>query len=246
MSLSKTSLLDNVKKQFTFKLKAYKQVFISLIFIQLLAVFFSFNGVGMMGSSSESIEIDIQFYSADMVIIFTIIWAFITAILITTTAYKKDDFTFVTNQLSSNLSNMLFLLTGSIVGGITAMLSTSLMKIIMNIFGGLGYISASPSLSEIVIGYSSTILYILLFSGLGYLFGTLVQISKAFAVLIPGVFIGAGILGAGSLGFEWVKGMYQFIFTEPSVLVFVLKVLVIVAMLFTSSIALSNRMEVRE
>jgi hypothetical protein len=246
MSLSKTSLLDIVKKQFTFKLKAYKQVYISLIFIQLLAVFFSFNGVGMMGSSSESIEIDIQFYSADMVIIFTIIWAIITAILITTTAYKNDDFTFVTNRLSSNLSNMLFLLTCSIVGGITAMLSTSLMKMIMNIFGGLGYISANPSLSEIVIGYSSTILYILLFSGLGYLFGTLVQISKVFAVLIPGIFIGAGLLGAESLGFEWVKGMYQFIFTETSVLVFVLKVLVVVALFFTSSIALSNRMEVRE
>jgi hypothetical protein len=246
MSLSKTSLLDIVKKQYTYKFKAYKQVFTSLIFIQLLAVFFSFNGVGMMGSSSESIEIDIQFYSADMVIIFTIIWALITAILITTTPYKNDDFTFVTNRLSSNLSNMLFLLTGSIVGGITAMLSTSLMKIIMYLFGGQGYISVNPSLSEIVIGYSSTILYILLFSGIGYLFGILVQISKIFAVLIPGVFIGAGILGAGSLGFEWVKSIYQFIFTEPSILLFVLKVLIVVALLFSSSIALSNRMEVRE
>lgn len=245
MSLLKTSLLEIVKKQYTYKFKAYKQVFTSLILIQLLAVFFSFNGVGMMGSSSESIEIDIQFYSADMVIIFTIIWAFITAILITTAAYKNDDFTFVTNRLSSNLSNLLFLLTGSIVGGITAMLSTSLMKIIMYFFGGHGYIAANPSLSAVVMGYSSTILYILLFSGLGYFFGTLVQISKIFVVLIPGVFIGAGILGAGRLGFEWVNSLYQFIFTEPSILVFVLKVLVVVALLFSGSIALSNKMEVR-
>ena len=245
MSLSKTSLLDIVKKQFTYKLKAYKQVFISLIFIQLLAVFFSFNGVGMMGSSSESIEIDVQFYSADMVITFTILWAFITAILITTTAYKNDDFAFVTNRLSSNLSNVLFLLTASIVGGITAMLSTSLMRIIMYYFGGHGYISANHSLSEIVIGYSSTIFYILLFSGLGYFFGTLVQISKVFVVLIPGIIIGTGILGAGSMGFEWVESVYQFIFTEPSILLFVLKVLIVVVLLFSSSIALSNRMEVR-
>jgi hypothetical protein len=245
MSLSKTSLLDIIKKQYRYKLKAYKQVFMSLIFIQLLAVFFSFNGVGMMGSSSESIEIDIQFYSADMVIIFTILWAFITAILITTSAYKNDDFAFVTDRLSSNLSNMLFLLTASIVGGMTAMLSTSLMKIIMYFFGGHGYISANHSLSEIVMGYSSTILYILLFSSFGYFFGTLVQISKVFVVLIPGIFIGAGILGAGSLGFEWVKSVYQFIVTEPSIFVFVLKALVVVALLFSSSIALSNRMEVR-
>jgi hypothetical protein len=217
----------------------------SLVFIQLLAVFFSFNGVGMMGSSSESIEIDIQFYSADMVIIFTILWAFITAILITTTAYRNDDFAFVTNRLSSNLSNMLFLLTASIVGGTTAMLSTSLMKIIMYLFGGHGYIAANYSLSEVVMGYSSTILYILLFSGLGYLFGTLVQISKIFVIVIPGIFIGAGILGAGSLGFEWVKSIYQIIFTESSILLFVLKVLVVVALLFSGSITLSNKMEVR-
>lgn len=245
MSFVKTSLLEVVKKQYRYKVKAYKQVFMSLVFIQLLAVFFSFNGVGMMGSSSESIEIDIQFYSADMVIVFTILWAIITAILITTTAYRNDDFAFVTNRLSSNLSNMLFLLTASIVGGVTAMLSTSLMKIIMYFFGGHGYIAANHSVLEVVIGYSSTILYILLFSGLGYFFGTLVQISKIFVVLIPGIFIGAGILGAESMGFEWVKSIYQFLFTEPSILLFVLKVLVVVILLFTGSIALSNRMEVR-
>ncbi|MFP7300290.1 hypothetical protein [Neobacillus niacini] len=245
MSLSKTRLLDVVKKQYFYKFKAYKQVFVSLIFIQLLAVFFSFNGVGMMGSSSENVEIDIQFYSADMVIIFTIIWAFITAILLTTTAYKNDDFTFVSNRLSSNLSNLLYLLTASIIGGVSAMLSTSFMKIIMYLYGGQGYISASPSLSEVIIGYSSTILYIFLFSGLGYFFGTLVQISKVFAIVIPGVFIGAGILGVGSLGYEWVKSIYQFIFTESSILVFVLKALILAALLFSGSIALSNRMEVR-
>ncbi|MBY0146473.1 hypothetical protein [Neobacillus niacini] len=245
MSLVKTSMLDIVINLYKYKLKAYKQVFMSLIFIQLLAVLFSFNGVGMMGSSTESIEIDVQFYSADLVITFTILWAFITAILITTSAYKNDDFAFVTNRLSSNLSNMVFLLTASIVGGITAMLSTSLMKIIMYLFGGHGHIAANLSLSEVVLGYSSTILYILLFSGLGYFIGTLVQVSRIFVAVIPGIFIGAGILGAGSRGFEWVKSIYQFIFTEPSILLFVLKVLVIVGLLFTGSIALSNRMEVR-
>lgn len=246
MSLVKTSMLDIVIKLYRYKLKAYKQVFMSLIFIQLLAVFFSFNGVGMMGSSSESIEIDVQFYSADMVIVFTILWAFITAILITTTAYRNDDFVFVTNRLSGNLSNMLFLLTASIVGGVTAMLSTSLMKIIMYFFGGHGYIAVNHSVLEVVMGYSSTILYILLFSGLGYFFGTLVQISKVFVVVIPGIFIGAGILGAGSLGFEWVKSIYRSLFTEPSILLFILKVLVVVVLLFTGSFALSNRMEVRK
>jgi hypothetical protein len=64
MSLVKTSMLDIVKKQFRYKLKAYKQVFMSLIFIQLLAVFFSFNGVCMMGDGQDLEKESIGLYDA--------------------------------------------------------------------------------------------------------------------------------------------------------------------------------------
>ena len=103
MSLSRTSLMEVVKRQYLFKLKSFIQVFMTLVVLQLLAMLFSFNGVGMMGSSNGSVEMDIQYYSADIVVVFTMLWAFITAILITTKAYRNDDFAFVTNRLSSNL-----------------------------------------------------------------------------------------------------------------------------------------------
>ena len=135
MSLSRASLMEVVKKQYLFKLKSFIQVFMTLVVLQLLAMLFSFNGVGMMGSSNASVEMDIQYYSADIVVVFTMLWAFITAILITTKAYRNDDFAFVTNRLSSNLSNMLFLLTASILGGILAILSSYLMKVMMYLLG---------------------------------------------------------------------------------------------------------------
>lgn len=131
MSLSKANLMDVVKRQYVFKLKSYIQVFMTLVVLQLLAILFSFNGAGMMGSSNASVEVDIQFYSADIVVVFTMLWAFITAILITTKAYRNDDFAFVTNRLSSNLSNMIFLLTASILGATLAILSSYLMKVMM-------------------------------------------------------------------------------------------------------------------
>lgn len=53
-----------------------------------------------------------------------------TGILITTKAVRYDDFTFVSNRLSSNLANILFLLTASAIGGAAAVTAGFLLKII--------------------------------------------------------------------------------------------------------------------
>ena len=56
MSLSKPSTFNIVKKQYAYKLQAYIQVFMSLVFIQMLGILFSFNGVGMSGGGSNTLE----------------------------------------------------------------------------------------------------------------------------------------------------------------------------------------------
>ena len=100
-----------VKKQYFFKLKANIDAFSSLVWIQLLAHLFSLGGVASMGMGGTNLSVDVKYYSADLVIGFTMLWAFVTAITITTKPYRNHDFTFVTNRLSSSLSNILFLLT---------------------------------------------------------------------------------------------------------------------------------------
>jgi hypothetical protein len=248
MSLTRTSLMEVVQRQYLFKLKSYSQVFMTLVVLQVLAMLFSFNGVGMMGSSSASVEVDIQFYSADIVVGFTMLWAFITAILITTKAYRNDDFAFVTNRLSSNLSNLFFLLTASILGGILAILSSYLIKVIMYFLGRqfINSVNVMDFPVDLLIGITATIFYVLLASALGYFIGTLVQLNKIFVVFIPVLFFGSLFIGEVSGKGEFVNAVFEFIFNEPSLLVFIGKIIVTAGLLFGSTFVLSNRMEVKQ
>jgi len=248
MSLARTNLMEVVKRQYLFKLKSYIQVFMTLVVLQLLGMLFSFNGVGMMGSSNGSVEVDIQYYSADIVVVFTMLWAFITAILITTKAYRNDDFAFVTNRLSSNLSNMLFLLTASILGGVLAILSSYLMKVMMYLVGqqfvNATNVTAVPI--ELLLGIAATVFYVFLASALGYFVGTLVQINRTFIVLIPVLFFGSMFVGEVSGKGKFVTAAFEFIFNEPSLLLFIIKIIVIAGLLFGSAFVLTNRMEVKQ
>lgn len=131
MSLTEVSLASVVIKQYKYKLKAYLGVFSSLVVLQILGVIFSFSGSGSMGTGAYGINVNISYYSADIVIFFTIIWGFISALLMTTRAYRDDDFVLITNRVSSNLSSIAFMLIASIAGGITAMLSGFLLKVLM-------------------------------------------------------------------------------------------------------------------
>jgi hypothetical protein len=241
MSLANPSLIQVVKKQYVFKLKSYIQVFSNLIFIQLIGIFFSFGGSGGMGGGSSSLQMNVKYLSSDNVVFFTILWAFVTAILITTKAYRYDDFVFVSNRFSSNLSNSLFLLTASITGGVTAILSTSLMKVILFYFVRQPYVNSTSTTSDFLLGISATSLYVFLFSALGYLVGTLVQIHKGFILFLPAIFIGVLVLNN-----RIVEAVFGFIFTEHSFPIFIVKIIVILGLLFSSAFALSNRWEVRQ
>ena len=86
-----------------------------------------------MGVGGANLNIEVKYYSADLVIIFTMLWSFITAITIHTKPYRNHDFTFVTNRMSSSLSNILFLLTASIIGSITAVLAGNLVNVLVSI-----------------------------------------------------------------------------------------------------------------
>jgi len=248
MSLSNPSLLQVVKKQYAFKLKAYAQVFFSLVITQLIGVFFSLGASGGMSGSSESIQMKVNYYSTNNVVFFTMLWAFITAITITTKAYRNDDFAFVANRISSNLSNVLFLLTASIVGGITATLSTYLIKVILVYFFGYQLVTAPGTMAAtniFLLGLSTTIFYFFLICSLGYFFGTLVQINKIFIVLLPAAFIGL-LTAEGTGKVKLATAAVEFIFTESSILLFFIKVIASAGLLLTCAFILADRMEVRQ
>jgi hypothetical protein len=246
MSLTSVSLNEVVKKQFLFKLKSNIDAFSSLIGIQLIGMLFSFAGVSSMGTSSDYIRMNVKLYSADLVIGFTMVWAFMTAITITTKPNRHHDFTFVTNRLSSNLSNSLFLLTACLLGGMTAMLSGHLISVLSHLFFDLEVIGQQTSVREFLIGVIVTSSYIFLASSIGYFVGALVQVHKVFIFFIVILFFGLMFLETMLNKQLVVTSAFQFYFMETVLLVFLLKVLLTSALLFLVSIRIFNRMEVRQ
>lgn len=248
MSLTEVSLASVVIKQYKYKLKAYLGVFSSLVVLQILGVIFSFSGSGSMGTGAYGINVNISYYSADIVIFFTIIWGFISALLMTTRAYRDDDFVLITNRVSSNLSSIAFMLIASIAGGITAMLSGFLLKVLMYYVFGNNDILGTGLISDplqFLMGTVATILLVFLFSALGYFAGVIVQLHRLFIVLLPALFFGfltmPGKSGEGGI----FLGLFEFFFQEASIFLFSGKVIVTTVLLFAGAILMSNQLEVK-
>lgn len=245
MSLSTANLMETVKKQYFFKLKANIDAISSLVGIQLVAVLFSLGGIGGSLSSSEGLQIDINYYSADVVLVFTMFWALATAITITTKPYRNHDFTFVTNRLSSSLSNILFLLTGSLLGAVTANLSRYLIQLIAVLVRDQQVYSGQFDFPVFILGIIMSALYIFCICSIGYLIGALVQVNKTFAILFPVLIIGSIFLDASIQKELSLMQVFQFYVMESNFLVFLIKMLVTTALFFLASISILNRMEVR-
>lgn len=131
MSLTETSALTVVKTQYHYKTKAHAGLFFTLIAVQLLAFLLSLNGVGgSSGGSSQGIFYTIKYITGDMIIVFTLIWAFSIGISMANNGFKTD-FTFVSNRLSSHLSSLAFLLTAAVIGGVTATLCGLLLRVVL-------------------------------------------------------------------------------------------------------------------
>ncbi|OEF96614.1 hypothetical protein BHF68_08200 [Desulfuribacillus alkaliarsenatis] len=251
MSLIAANAQELTKKQYLYKLKAYMGLLFSMILVQLVGLLFSFGGVGDMRTHSDGIVMGVKTYSGDIIIIFTFIWAFVIAILFTTTTYRDIDFTLVSNRLTSNLSNIGYLLTISLAGGIGAMLLTFVLKIIVFFMRGAENLTIQNFFLtpyELVIGILAVTFYMILVMSIGYFFGMIAQINRIFVVLIP-TFIFGGMLYEARLKSpdnSIVVSVVQFFVQESSFAVFVLKVLMTAAVFFACATLLSDRLEVRK
>ncbi|MBS4192666.1 hypothetical protein KHA94_21225 [Bacillus sp. FJAT-49705] len=245
MSLKNVNLTEVVKRQYFFKLKANIDAMSSLVFLQLLAMLFSMGGSNSFHSSYDQVALEVSYFSGDVIIGFTMIWAFVTAITITTRQYRNHDFSFVTNRLSSSLSNILFLLTASIIGGITAILARNLLLVFKYIFSEEQIYGIPLTFQDLLLGVSATIIYLFAVSAIGYLIGALVQISKAFVVLIPVLFIGMLFIDGVMNRDPFIAYVFEFYVMESSFGLFFVKMVSTAALFFIASISILNRLEVR-
>lgn len=245
--VSQVNTFDATKKLFRFKLLAYSGTFVSLIGIQILGLLFSLGGVSMAGTGGNNMMLSVHNFSANIIIVFTIMWGFVIAMTLTTKPYRLADFVFVTNRITSHLSNIIFIVFASIIGGITAMLSGYVLKVGIFFWYGAESVVFQPiSFTELVVGIITTIAYVALFSAIGYFVGMLVQLNKAFGVVIPVMFIGT-LITAGRRGEESViYSIFRYYVNDASLWVFVITVFVLCYALFYGATILTNRMEVRQ
>ncbi len=249
MFLQEANVISVAKKQYFFKLKAHYGIFTSLLMTQLFALLFSaFLGTGQSGTSIFNVSLNINYYTGNLIIIFTMVWAFTSGITLNSKTSKDGDFAFVTNRLTSNLSNIAFLMTATAIAGFTAMLAGSLLKVIVYYYFSVENLagSASISLSELVLGIIVSILYVSLFGALGYLVGVLIQMSKIFVFLLPLVFIGLLFIEGRMQGEGALGQLVKFFALETSPVLFLVKAFVAITLVYIGSIFLTDKMEVRK
>lgn len=251
MSLVKTSLMENTSKQYKYKLRSFIWVLSSMMVIQLIGMAFSFGSTMSTGGGNGIYSINVSYFSSNAVIIFTILWVFLISLQITSVTYRENEFMFVRNKTSNVFSDVLFLMTASIIGTATALLSEYLVANIryyifgmVNLFGE----GVTPTLLEIIYGVIALALILFAFSMLGYLIGVLVQISKLFIPIIPAVIIGSIYLSEqmNVYGDNFMLKLFQFYFQELNFLLFVLKFIVTTLAFMFIALGLSQRLEVRK
>lgn len=131
MSSKEFSLQAVALKQYFYKLKAHTDLVNRLIITQLLALLMSLLGTSSMGAGSGQLSVTVRSYSSNMVILFSVLWVIIVAVLLTTKPYKQLEMPLVGNRLTSNLSDFGFLMTVSIFAGVTSSLGGVLLRNIM-------------------------------------------------------------------------------------------------------------------
>ncbi|WLR43070.1 hypothetical protein LC087_02315 [Bacillus carboniphilus] len=244
MSFQIISLLETIKKQFLFKLKANIDAFSSLILVQLVGILFSLNGVASSGSGGAYYNLYVSYYTADMVIIFTFIWAFIIALTVTTRPYRAQDFVFITNRFTSNLSNLLFILICCLIGSITSILSGNLLKLIVYFFINDQFVNVHATFLEGLVTVIVLFFYCGLISSIGYLVGSIVQLHKMFAFMIPIVFFGTLFLSANDEN-SIMANTFTFFMKETNSGLLIFKIVIVASVLFSVSFTIINRLEVR-
>lgn len=244
MSLTDVSFPVTVKKQFFYKWNSFSSLILSLMLIQLLGGLLSFNPTGSMGYGALSVNVNIEVYSAGAVIMLTCVWAWFSGFVITGPSWHEDDFTFVSNRLSSHTANLLFLCAAAVSGGVMAFLWTFLLKVIHMKSDEIIIATGTQFLEEpfeLVTGLTAAFLYVFLSGLTGYTAGQLWRHHKLLLFTIS-----AGVaFAAFRLSFNVLEWGYTFYFSEASFWLFTGKVILSFFVLTSIALLATKKTEVR-
>lgn len=247
MYLNEPNLVDQVKKQFRFKLNAHANAFSTLVLLQIGAMFLAFTSA--RHSFNDGIaNVTVFNLSNNVNVGLSMIWAFFLGIMLTTAVRRNEAFSFVTTRLSNQLANLLFMLTASLFAGIIVALMGPTLKLV----GTLKYsdmISHTPTIVEaptdFIMRVITAIAYILLLFLVGYTISSFIQLNKLFIGAFIFLWIAASFTGTNWNGPQFVSTVIIFFSNEHFLPFFLFKVGGTVLLLFAISSIATNRLEVR-
>jgi hypothetical protein len=159
-----------------------------IIVTQIIGMLFTLtNAGGSMATSNGLYSFIISINSTIQVFIFTAACIMGATISLNGRENKYKDFTLISNGLSSNLSNMLFIITLSFFGAVTSALSGPFIRGIKYLIIGSSKIIEEGFIvttSEIILSIFASFLYILALSSVVYLCTVLTTKYKAFIIVI--------------------------------------------------------------
>lgn len=241
MSLVNSDLFSVVKKQYLYKLKGCSKFFYIIIATQIIGMLFTLtNAGGNMATSNGLYSFNISINSTLQVFIFTAACIMGATISLNGRENKDMDFTLISNGLSSNLSNMLFIITLSFFGAVTSALSGPFIRGIKYVLIGSSKIIKEGFIvttGEVILTIFASFLYILLISSLVYLFTVITIRVKAFLIVILAMVV---LLPQTPIFMDIVK----FYGSGNTLLMFTVKVLVSYVIFSAGSLLISNNMEV--
>lgn len=240
-----TSFSWAVKTQFNYKMKAYKNIFGTLMIYQLIALLFSLAGQYNSTTFMNNLEISTNSYSGDVVLSFTMIWAFVMSFILSNRKGKDDLFSFVSDKLSHHFGNVLFIIVLSVAGAVTATLMGFVIRVVIAFYYGIGqiYLFETIAFSDVILAVFVAWIYQLLVFSIGYLIGELVQLHQSLMYIIPVLLIGLFIVTINLLHEPTFITFYIF---ENNLFIFVSKALITIVISWFIAMRVNERMEVRK
>lgn len=244
MYLNEVSLFNVVKKQIHFKVKSYTGIFHSLVLLQVLGLFLSTLGVSSMSESGSNFSLTVEYFTSGIVLWMTAIWLFINTILLTTKAYREDDFTFISTRLSRLWANIVYLGLLTVMGAISAYLATNVLKLYLILKNEL-IILDSLSLFSNIFSLLGLIGYFILVSAIAYTIGSIIQRSKLIAIVTSISLMMLGIIIIRLQGEDLFAHILNFFIREPNLALFWIKISITSSLLFLLSWIMSKNQEVQ-
>ncbi|MGE7922945.1 hypothetical protein ACQKND_07145 [Viridibacillus arvi] len=233
-----------IKNQIKLKLTGHADMLVYLIVLQIIGmILFSFSGSGQMGRGAVNFSLKFTIYSPVGLFMLSALWIFYVAITLTRKETRREILPYMRTPKINNITDIIILIYMSAFLTFTIMLSNYLVYAILILFTKKEFVEGMTIFNEPKVFFINTVavfIVSMVIAAIGYLIGTLIQISKLFILVFIALFIG---YNSSKLSMFIVNYFYE---QNPTFFPFaIFNIIIITFCLFIANV-IGSRMEVKE